>query len=61
MPTECPDCGSPEPRLHPAVAPDGEVTRICRNKFHDLKPTWRISPSLGLYLHIPAKARLGDE
>jgi hypothetical protein len=57
----CPTCGSPEPRLHPAVAPDGEVTTICTDKFHDLKPTMRYSPHLGLYLHIPAKPKLQSE
>jgi hypothetical protein len=61
MPSECPSCGSPEPRLHPALAPDGEVTRICDDKFHDQEPTLRISKHLGLYLHIPKKARLTDD
>ena len=56
--TECPTCRSPEPRLHPAVAPDGEVTHICKDKFHDMKPTLRISSSLGLYVHIPVKPKL---
>ena len=60
MATECPSCGSPEPRLHPAVAPDGEVTHICKDRFHDLKPTQRYSPHLGLYVHIPKKARLDN-
>ena len=33
----CPDCGSPEPRLHPAVSGGGEVTRVCQHPFHDGK------------------------
>jgi len=61
MSAQCPACGSPEPRLHPALGPDGEVTRICSDKFHDEEPRLRLSPHLGLYLHIPKKARLDND
>lgn len=32
----CPTCDSPEPRLHPAIQADGEVTAICRDAYHDV-------------------------
>lgn len=32
---KCPSCGSPSPRLHPAVQAGGEVYRICEDAFHD--------------------------
>lgn len=34
--TRCPDCGSHDPRLHPAAQAEGEVTSLCHNAFHGL-------------------------
>lgn len=33
MPERCPVCNSPDPKLHPAVQHEGEVS-ICSAKFH---------------------------
>jgi hypothetical protein len=32
---ECPRCGSPHPRQHPAVQEGGEI-EVCRHAFHAL-------------------------
>lgn len=32
--THCPTCDSPEPRLHPSVQAEGEVSHICQDSFH---------------------------
>jgi hypothetical protein len=32
--TECPTCGSKDPRLHPSAGDGGEVTKICPDEFH---------------------------
>lgn len=34
----CPDCGSPQPSMHPAAGDGGEVTRLCPNSFHAADP-----------------------
>ena len=41
----CPDCGSPQPSMHPAVSGGGEVTRICAHPFHGAAqaPPWGLS------------------
>lgn len=33
MNTKCPRCGSPDPKLHPAVQYEGEV-QICAHTYH---------------------------
>lgn len=34
----CPECGAPEPFLHPAAGAGGEVTRLCPHPYHASAP-----------------------
>lgn len=46
--TECPTCGSEDPRFHPAVSGGGEVTELCHDDFHKpLQPTRDTNNQLG--------------
>lgn len=38
-PTHCPACESPNPRFHPALSAEGEVTHICPDAWHSAGET----------------------
>lgn len=44
MSERCPVCNSPDPKLHPAVQHEGEVS-ICGDRFHSIIPK-RIHPAM---------------
>jgi hypothetical protein len=47
----CPTCQAPEPRLHPAVSGEGEVTRLCPDPYHG-EPDPRVAAVLGYLVDV---------